>query len=210
MKGKKLIYGLFLLLKYVLYINIVLAGGVVGFQLINIFRPEKSLITSYLGKFAIELKETGVFESWQGHDIAMYLESITGLPSLGLNLPGHGFYVFLFSMAVACVTLFFNYKFFKIFECLHNSVKQGTPFSMAISKDLKVVAFFSLGVFGVGSVLSVIKVLLMDAITFRHFIAQPVYDNQLLNFLWFGLGCFILNEIYKVGIELKKEQDLTI
>jgi hypothetical protein len=210
MKGKKLIYVLYQLLKYVLYINIVLAGGVLGFQIINFFRPEKSLITSYLGNFTIELSAKGIFQSMQNSEIVFYFENITGMPSLGINLPLHGMFVLLFTIAVASVTLFYNYKFYKIFEILYASVKLGTPFSTDISKILKSIALFSIGVFVVGAALSIIKLWLIDEIVFNNFVAHPVFDNQLLNFLWFGLGIYILNEIYKVGLELKNEQELTI
>jgi len=210
MKGKKLIYALYQLLKYVLYINIVLAGGVLGFQIINFFHPEKSLITSYLGKFTVELNATGIFQSVQHGEIAVYFENISGMPSLGLNLPLHILFVLLFTIAVASVTLFYNYKFYKVFEILNASVKLGTPFSSDISKIIKSIALFSIGVFLVGSILSIIKLWVVNEIVFKDFIARPEFDNQLLNFLWFGLGMYILNEIYKVGLELKEEQDLTI
>ena len=210
MKGKKLIYMLYQLLKYVLYINIILAGVVLGFQIINIFSAEKSLITSYLGKFAVELNATGVFQTLQNNETAVFIDSISGMPSIAINMNQHLLLVLVFSIVVMGVTIFYNYKFFKIFEILNTSVKCETPFSNEISINLKGIAFFSLGVFGIGSILSFVKLWLIGDIVFMGFVARPVYDNYLLNFLWFGLGIYILNEIYKVGLELKNEQDLTI
>ncbi len=210
MKGKKLIFVLYQLLKYVLYLNFVLAGSVIVFQVINIFRPEKSLITSYLGKFAVELNATGIFQSLHSSKMDIYFNDIIGFPSLGLNSPFNGVYVLLFSLVVLSVTLYYNYQFYNIFKTLFNSVKLGTPFNYEVSKILKQVALFSLLVFIGGTALSIIKLFVIDKIVFNSFIVYPVFDNQLLNFLWFGLGMYILNEIYKVGLELKKEQELVI
>ncbi len=210
MRGKKLISILYHLLKVVLYINIVLAGGILGFQLLNFLHPDKSLITTYLGKFAMELNSTGSFQSLNHKGVAVYIENITGLPSLGMNSHWHSIYVLIFTLAVGGVTLFYNFKFYKIFELLRNSIQEGTPFTLEISKELKSVALFSIIVFVAGSLLSVLKLIILKDITFQNFVAHPVFDNQLLNFLWFGLAIYILNEIYKVGIELKNEQDLTI
>ncbi|MDA3891269.1 MAG: DUF2975 domain-containing protein [Salinivirgaceae bacterium] len=209
MKGKKLIFILYQLLKYVLYINIVLAGGVLGFQILNIASPEKSLITSYLGKFVFELNAVGSVSGLK-NELAMYVESTTGFAALGLDTHWHVAYVLIFTLLVGGVTLLFNYLFYLIFKDLNASVQQGTPFSNQIPKYLKQVSFFSILVFAVGSILSLLKVLIVKQVVFNNFVARPVYDNQLLNFLWFGLGVFILNEIYKVGIALKTEQDLTI
>ena len=81
---------------------------------------------------------------------------------------------------------------------------------MNISNILKQISLFSIGIFIIGTVLSLIKVWLISDIVFDSFVAHPVFDNQILNFLWFGLGIFILNEIYKVGITINNEQELTI
>ncbi len=210
MKGKKLIFVLYQLLKYVLYINIVLAGSVVVFQIINIFRPDKTLVTSYLGKFAIELNAKGIIQSAQNSQIAIYIKDIVGLPSLGIDSAFHGVFVLLFSLAVVCVTLYYNYQFYRVFLTLYNSVKSGTPFNIEISKTLKQVALFSVLTFIVGAILSIIKLLIINEMVFEDLVVRPVFDNQILNFLWFGISIYILNEIYKVGLELKKEQELVI
>ena len=105
MKGKKLILGLYHLLKYVLYINIVLAGSVIGFQIINLFRPDKTLIASYLGKFAIEMNSTGIFKMAGDTIVTTYIETISGLPSLGINLPQHRFFVLIFTICVLLVLM---------------------------------------------------------------------------------------------------------
>jgi hypothetical protein len=172
--------------------------------------PEKSLITSYLGKFIVELDGVGIFHTQGNNNLEFYIETITGFPSLGVNLKWHGIFVLLFSIVVAGVTLFFNYKFYRLFEVLKNSISNGTPFSTDVSDILKTIWKVSLLIFLAGSVLSIIKILVIDDVVFDSFVARPVFDNQLLNFLWFGLGIYVLNEIYKVGIELKNEQDLTI
>jgi len=210
MKGKKLILGLYHLLKYVLYVNIVLAGGVIGFQIINLFRPDKTVIASYLGKFAIEMNSTGFFKIPGGEKIGAYAETISGLPSIVIDLPQHGFYVLIFTICVVSIALFYNFQFYNIFKLLIESIKAGTPFTMDISKILKSITLFSIGVFIVGTILSIIKVWLFSDIVFDNFVARPVFDNNVLNFLWFGLGIFILNEIYKVGITIEKEQEFTI
>jgi len=210
MKGKKLIFGLYKLLQYVLYVNLVLAGGVIGFQIINFFRPEKSLLANYLGKFAIELKAVGILESARGTELGIYFESLTGNPQLSINASMHAAFVFIFTLLIVGITLFYNHQLYKLFENLNTSVRTGSPFSTKITNQLKSIALFSLAVFALGSLLSVLKLLLIDKIVFSTFAAHPVFDNQLLNFLWLALVTYILNEVYKVGIDLKKEQDLTI
>lgn len=210
MKGKRLIYGLYQLLKYILYLNMVLAGGVMGFQTLNLLRNEKTLITSYLGKFSLDLNAAGILHTVQNTNVAVYFEQLVGAPSLGVNTNLHGLFVMLFTVGVVGVTLFYNYKFYYLFKVLYASVKSGTPFTFKVSTLLKQIALFSVGVFLMGSVLSLLKLWMIDDIVFENFVARPVFDNQFLNYLWFGLGIYILNEIYKVGLSLKKEQELTI
>lgn len=208
MKGKKLILIISQLLKYLLYVNIILGGGVIGFQIINLFVPEKSLAASYLGKFIFEIEAVNI-NSGNG-TVAAFIESVSGNAALALNTQWHAGFVLLFSLCAVLVSLTFNYLFYQIFKELNASVKQGTPYTTQISVYLKRVAVFSVAVFVVGSILSVLKILIVKPLVFNNFVARPVFDNQLLNFLWFGLSFFILNEIYKVGVVLKKEQELTI
>jgi hypothetical protein len=188
----------------------VLIGGVLGFQLLNVLKPEKSLLATYMGKFVIDLNATGGITTQQDGQVSVFFDKISGFPDLALNTSWHVVFIFLFVLFVSAVTLIYNYQIYKLFEKLSASIKSGTPFNESVSLILTKLASFSVLVFGVGSLLSLAKLSLIQSVWFESFVVKPVFDNQFFNFLWLGIGIYILNEIYKVGLEIKKEQDLTI
>lgn len=210
MHGKKLIIALYHLVKYLYYLNIVLVGGVLGFQLLNIWKPEKSLLATYMGKFVIDLNATGSITTNQGRQISVFFDKISGFPDLALNTHWHVVFIFLFVLFVSVVTLVYNFHLYKLFEKLCASIKSGTPFNQSVSLILNKLAKVSVLVFGAGTLLSLAKLKFIHSIQFESFIVKPAFDNQFFNFLWLGIGLYILNEIYKVGLEIKNEQDLTI
>ena len=210
MRGKKLIFRLYQFFKYLYWLNLVLAGGMFGFQLINLFRPEKTLWASYLGKFVLSLKANGFYQSNTNRALAVHFEQMSGFPELGLNVPFHSVFILLFTVVVATVSLFYNYQFYTLFQHLNLSTKAGSPFDTEISIILRRLAWGSALIFVFGSGLSALKLVFINEIVFEGFTAKPVFDNHLFNFLWFALGTYILNEIYKIGLTLKEEQDWTI
>lgn len=210
MQGKKLIKILHQMFRFMYYLNIVLIGGVFGVQLFNIIRPEKALLATYLGKFSIELSKQGTLQSDGSDGVKVFFDKVTGFPDVVLNSNWHVVFILLFVVFVAVVTLFYNYQLYTLFKQLNLAIKEGTPFSSSVMGVFRKIALFSILIFVVGMLLSVAKLIWVDALVFDGFVAKPVFDNQFLNFLWIALASYIFGEIYKVGLELKNEQDLTI
>jgi hypothetical protein len=210
MRGKKLIHYLYRFFKYLYWLNLVLGAGVFGFQLLNLIFPEKTLMTRYLGKFVLELKVNGSFQTLNHKQLGVHIEQFGGFPDLALNLPSHAIFVLLFTVSAVLVTLFYNYQLYRLFELLHNAVKSGLPFDKGISIVLKRIAKGSVLIFALASLLSLLKLVFIKPIVFENFVALPVFDNQVLNFLWIALAAFILSEVFKAGKTLQEEQELTI
>lgn len=210
MRGKKLIHYLYRFFKYLYWLNLVLGAGVFGFQLLNLIFPEKTLMTRYLGKFVLELKVNGSFQTLNHKQLGVHIEQFGGFPDLALNLPSHAIFVLLFTVSAVLVTIFYNYQLYRLFELLHNAVKSGLPFDKGISIVLKRIAKGSVLIFALASLLSLLKLVFIKPMVFENFVALPVFDNQGLNFLWIALAAFILSEVFKAGKTLQEEQELTI
>lgn len=206
---KKLIHWLNIILKWVWYINLVLAGGMIGFQLMNIFKPEKVLLAGYLGQFSFQMKQAGGIIT-ENAGISAFFDTATGTPQVAIESHIHVILVLFFTLIAVGINLFYNYHFWKLSEAMDNSFKQGAAFAEKVTGYFRQIALFSLGVFVIGSLLSVAKIIFVQGIQTQSIKAVPVYDNFLLNFLWVGIALFIIEGIYKAGLELKHENELTI
>lgn len=210
MKGEKLILWVTRFLHWGWMVNLILAGGIVGFQVLNLIKPQKDLSMAYLGKFRMEINKVGTIERDANRAGIFYLSESPAQPSIVVDNGWHPYFVLLFSLTICGITLFYNYQFKMFFFKINKTVKEGTPFHGGAVLHLNRTIWFSMLVFAAGSVLSAIKVVFLPAISFDGFVAHPVYDNSLLNFFWFALGMYVISQIYQVGLGLKQEQDLTI
>lgn len=204
-KGKQLINILHSFFKVVFYVNMVIGIGIIVLQIINLLIPKFEFAFSYFGKFEIELKQAVVSTPYN-----IFIDTITGSPNIVINSVSHKWWVLGFTLALIMVTLAYNHLLVKIFYSLKASIKNNTPFSIQIKNYLHKISVLSFGVFVVGSVLSIIKLFVLSEMHYHTLIVKPVFDNGLFNFLWLGIGFYILNEVYKVGVQLKNEHELTI
>ncbi len=210
MKGEKLIFWVTRFLHWGWMLNLILAGGIIGFQVLNLIHPQKDLSIAYLGKFRIEVNKVGTIETNTNQSRIFYFTESQAQPSIVLNSFWHPYYVLLFTLLICGIILFYNYQFKMFFLKIDRSVKEGTPFHGDAVLFLNRTIWGSFLIFIFGSLLSLIKMIFLPIIQFEGFSAHPVYDNLFLNFLWFGIGMYILSKIYQVGFILKQEQDLTI
>ncbi|MBI9069549.1 MAG: DUF2975 domain-containing protein [Salinivirgaceae bacterium] len=205
MKGKKLINSLYLFFTGIYYINLVMGMGMIGFEVLNFIQPKKDILASYLGKFKIEINSA--FELGQSK---VFVESFSGTPSLALEGSYHKYYVFLFVLVLATIAILYSFLVRNLFKELKSSVDKDTLFRNAIERNLSNISIVSFVVFAVLLAMSVLKLVFLKAIEIENILIVPQFDNWILNFLWIGIGFYLLKEIFAVGIQLKKEQDLTI
>lgn len=210
-KSKLLIRWLHLLFKGVWFINLVLAGGAIGFQIMNIIHPIKMIAASYLGKFKVGLNFPGHFQGYHGVIETVFFQELTGSPDIILKSNYQSLFVLIFSLLIISVVLFYNYQLWKLFEGLNQSVSGGTPFQTDIVTRLRRTAVVSILLFVGGSVISLLKFYFLREVSLGGVLNfQPVYDNQLLNFMWIGIFLYILSHIFQAGLVLQEEHDLTI
>lgn len=210
MKGKKLIFWIAKIFHWGWLLNLTFAGGIIGFQILNLLNPQKSISSAYLGKFRFEIYQEGITFNNPNHSKNYYFTDTTAQPSVKVNSFWHPYLVLIFTLIVLTISLFYNYQFKLFFSKLNQSIQEGTPFHSIILTPLQRVTWFSMAVFILGSILSILKIIYIPSIAFEGFKAIPVYDNLLINFFWFSMGMYIIIQIISVGIELKNEQDLTI
>jgi len=210
-RSKLFIKWLKTILKGAWFVNLVLAGGAIGFQILNIIRPTKLIAASYLGKFKIELKFPGNFQIHNGALKTVFFQDLTGSPDLIMKSQFHSLFVLIFTLLIISITLYYNFHLWKLFEGLHQSAEKGTPFQLDIVKRLKKMSIVSVIIFAGGSFVSLIKYIFIRRVMVGGVLLfEPVYDNQLLNFLWVGILLYILANVFNAGLVLQEEHDLTI
>jgi hypothetical protein len=210
MNEKLLIKSLSYLFKWAYHLNLILGFGIIGFTVINFIKPIKAVSAAYLGKFNLVVQTNSLVSGSKVNEGTVYFDTISGNPSLVLNSSWHGFFVFVFIACIVLITLVYNYQLWRFFDYLKKATTQETPFTDEINKRLIFTAKFSFLIFIIGAVASVIKIYFMKPFIINNMVIIPTFDNQIINFLWVGIGLYIIAQVYKVGVELKKEQDLTI
>jgi hypothetical protein len=210
MNGKQLIKALSFLFKWFYHLNLILGFGIIGLTILNFIKPIKVLSAAYLGKFDVVFASATSFSKSPMNSSLLYLDRVSGNPPLLMNSPWHGFFVFLFVTIIVSITLVYNYQLWRLFHYLNNTATMETPFTDEVSHRLLFTSKFSFLIFAVGTILSSGKVLFMNTFYVNNMIVKPAFDNQLFNFLWIGIGLYVIAQVYKVGVDLKKEQDLTI
>ncbi|MFA6400298.1 MAG: DUF2975 domain-containing protein [Salinivirgaceae bacterium] len=210
MNEKLLIKTLSYLFKWTYHLNLIIGFGIIGFTVINFIKPIKVLSTAYLGKFNLMVESTSLVSGSKVNEGAVYFDTIAGNPSLVMNSSWHGFYVFVFVACIVLITLVYNYQLWRLFDYLKRATTQVTPFTDEISKRLEFTAKFSILIFILGALASTIKIYSMKPFSINKMVITPAFDNQIINFLWVAIGLYIIAQVYKVGVELKKEKDLTI
>ncbi len=210
MKGKQLIKVLSYLFKWGYHLNLILGFGMIGFTIINMIKPLKVLSAAYLGKFNLMVASTSLASGSNVDKGAYYFDAVAGNPSMVMNSWWHGFYVFIFIATIVLITLVYNYQLWRLFDYLKRSTTHETLFTDEINKRLAFTAKFSFLIFIVGAIASAMKLYFIKPFFINSMEIKPAFDNQIINFLWVGIGLYIIAQVYKVGVELKKEQDLTI
>lgn len=209
MNLKTIFKGLSKLFDWLWNINLVLGIAAIVLVSVNAFSNKKVITANYLGKFMVKTEQLGHIESKLGKT-GIFINEFSATPSVLIdskaNLPlTYGYIIY-----ILCIVLGFNFQLMNLFKELNNSIKQGTPFTDNISARFKSLATYSFIFFTIGLVLSLVKLALINQIKFHNMILKPVFDNQVMNLAWIGIGFFILSGIFKIGFQLKTENDLTI
>lgn len=190
-------------------INLILGLAAIIFVSVNAFTNKKAITASYLGNFKISTEQVGQLNSELANS-QVYINDIVGAPSILINSKINTVFIFVFVLFVISIVLFYNYQLKQLFITLKLNISEGTPFGNGISKRFISIAQISLSLCVVGTILSLLKVFLVNNINFNGLTLTPVFDSKILNLLWIGLASFIISGIFKTGCELKQENDLTI
>lgn len=200
---------LYHIIKCVWYVNLVLGISAITYQVLNIVYNKKLLMAQYLGQFNVNIKSSAVVE-FANSNLPAGISTFKGSPVLILPNKINTCLILIYTIAVVTIILFYNYKFYKIFYSLYNLSKKNNAFDNLIPHYLKQLSVFSIIVFFIGSILSIIKIMYINQITVNNIILSPAYDNGLLNFLWASLLFAVLTLIFKIGHNLKTDNELTI
>lgn len=211
-KSRFIIKCLAIVFRWVFYLNIVLAGGAIGFQAINLLITKKIVTVPYLGKFSFQLNRTGDIRMNHSDPdrIPMIMKKITGYPSIVIPGKTHLVLTLIYTLFLSIVVLFSNYYLKNIFFELNKSVQTGQPFHKNIPRQMRTMAYGFLVFFIIGIILTTCKLIFIKAIVIIPDIYLPAFDNTVLNYLWIGIFIYIMAEVFQAGLLLKEENDLTI
>jgi hypothetical protein len=192
------------------YINIVLAGGAIGFQLINLVIPTKTLTIGYLGKFQIIDEQSGALKLHNAKVAPIVFHEISGSPLIYVPGIRQLIFVLIYSLMISALVIFVNYQLKELFRSLHQSISDGLPFNTEIPGRLRRMAIGFMAYFIGGTMLSLIKVFLIQEILTERMLLKPAFDNTVFSYLWISIFLFIMVEVFNAGLFLKRESELTI
>lgn len=189
-------------------INLILGLMAIVLITINSF-SDKTITANYLGNFKVKIEQVGVLHSLDSNT-EVYVNDFIGTPSILLNSKTNLILIYTYVSFILSIVLFFNYHLMKLFKSLQVNITNGTPFGSGISKRFTILSKGSIALFAFGLLLSIAKITLIDEITCNGLTYTPIFDSQILNLAWLAIGFLIVASIFKVGLELKQEKDLTI
>jgi len=178
-------------------------------QVINLFIHNKTISADYLGNFSLALTNYGDIK-YDGGSQQIYIDYMKVIPTVVVDSRWHPYFVLIFSLIVWGIVLYYNYQLMQLFTKLNQSVNQGSPFNEGLSECFVKLARFSAIIFICGTSLSFIKILLLSNIQINGLIFKPCFDQGILNFAWLSVGFFIISAVFRIGLQLKTEQELTI
>lgn len=190
------------------YLNIGFGITSMVLQAINLITHSKLINAAYLGGFSLTNAGYGSVNSTSS--VKLFVDYLSATPSIALDSPWHPYLVLIFSMVIWGIVLYYNYQLMQLFTRLNSSINEGSPFHEEVSSYFNKLARFSGLVFIVGSLLSIAKILFITNIQFNEYILKPCFDQGILNFAWLSVGFFIISAIFKIGLQLKTDQELTI
>lgn len=190
-------------------INLVLGLAAIIFVSVNAFTGKKVITANYLGSFKIKTEQIGEIHTLN-HKSNVFIDDVVGSPSLLIDSKLNVLFIYAYMAFILSIVLFYNYQLMKLFATLEVNITEGTPFGNGISKRFLTLSKISILLCTIGCLLSFLKVVLIQDITFQNLTFYPVFDNRILNLAWISIACFIISGIFKTGCELKQENDLTI
>jgi hypothetical protein len=211
-KSRFIIKCLAFIFRWAFYLNIVLAGGAIGFQVINLISPKKNLTVPYLGKFTTEINNAGdvrINKSTTIH-IPMVINKMSGYPMVMIPGKVHLLFTLLYTLFISGVILFANFHLKKLFGKLNESLSTGQPFHESIPKQMKIMSLGFIVFFGIGLILTLSKIIFIRALVTYPATYFPAFDNTVLNYLWISIFLYIMAEVFQAGLWLKQENDMTI
>jgi hypothetical protein len=193
-----------------LYINIVLGGGGILGIVFNIVLPAKYIGGPFLGQYYTNLERPAVLLLSKNTTLQANIKSITVVPELFFKSLPLNILMGIIFLCIIAVILFYNYKLVQLFKAIRSGYENGTPFSLKVTTYLDQLWKGSVLLSVVTFAIALVKFLFIKSISVNNMGFVPKFDSDFISFLWLGALFFIAKLIFKSGLELKEEADLTI
>lgn len=113
---------------------------------------------------------------------------------------------FIMTLGIACLGMWVFYSLRKIIQ----SVKDGNPFSVNNGKRLRIIAFSMMGIEIIGAFAGLIKMLyILPRLDFESVKIHSIIHIS-PHVIIAGLVILVIAEAFRIGAEMKDEQELTI
>ncbi|HAN18939.1 MAG: hypothetical protein A2X13_11910 [Bacteroidetes bacterium GWC2_33_15] len=209
-KNKKIIGLIYGLLYGLLILGALFLVLSVGLFLLNYFNPELDPFFPIVD-IPLNINLPGILELKDGTIYNIIIDD--AFVSFNINeeygLPGIINFIHFFS--ILAIAYYVIYLLWKIFKSIKSSLKDENPFQ---PKNIWRIRLIAIAVF-VSALLEISYPLILKYFWFKNLtISGQVFDFRLsfdavIDFLWV-LIILVVAEIYRIGSEIKKEQELTI
>ncbi|MDA3780420.1 MAG: DUF2975 domain-containing protein [Bacteroidales bacterium] len=197
-------------------LSIVLVISILGFVLIvvafalSLINPSFHSYASFLD-VPISIKQSGDVVLQGGEVYSVFLRDARISFSIIDAYSGLKTINFIFNVCVYLVASFIFFILWKIFSSLKNSVKTNNPFNYTNIKRIKLIAYalFLFSFFNISYILF-LKYYWIEKIIINNLKMDVVFNWESVETLFLGIIILVIAEVYRIGTEIKKEQELTI
>jgi hypothetical protein len=209
-KNKKIISVIYRILSVTMVFVAIAIILSIGLFLLNYFNPKEEPFFPIVD-IPINISLPGVLELNDGSIHNVIIDDAFISFNLNKNYGIPGIFNFLHFLFIISLAYYIIYLLWKIFRSIKNSLINDNPFHSENTKRIRLIA---LAVF-VSAILDIIYPLILKYCWFKNItISNQVFSFRLsfesvVDFLWV-LIILVIAEIYRIGSEIKKEQELTI
>jgi threonine/homoserine/homoserine lactone efflux protein len=209
-KNKKIISVIYRILGITLVFMAIVMLLSIGLFLLNYFNPKEEPFFPIVD-IPLNINLPGELELTDGSLHSVIIDDAFISFNLNKNYGISGVFNFLHFLIIISIAFYIIYLLWKIFRSIKNSLKNDNPFH---SENTKRIRFIALAVF-ISAILDILYPLILKYFWFKsitisnHVFGFRLSFESIVDFLWV-LIILVIAEIYRIGSEIKKEQELTI
>lgn len=209
-KNKKVVDLIYYLLSALLGFGVLIIVLASIFFILTIFKPDFEPFFPVID-ISLEISEKGTLLLKSGSQKDILVDSATVSFNVNEKYGFPGILNYLFFMSVLGFGFYIIFLLWKIFRSMRLSLKNDNPFHLKNVWRIRLIAFTVL----LSAVMQILYPLILKYFWFQKIqIFKQSFDIQ-LNFdalfdVFWALIIFVGAEIYRVGLEIKKDQELTI